>query len=331
MPKDKSGKEKKERSSSDSKVGTIKTSPEQNIPEEVLQQLPPEVKAQLGYKEEQKPIFKAPSGPDAGLSDSIERLREGFEKIGLTLIGRMGEFASTLERVVMTVARIEKVEKSTAETTYFLKGLQKTLENMKRDFNKVVDKIGNLEIDVERIANEVTGLKSQISTAPVPLPLSQQSVNPVEKSSPLSQHVVKEPISPPIDTPIPPENQPTKPVQTPPPPTGQPLAQIHTPSAPSLPTSEITTPPITSSSGTVESIFTNLKSQIKVGANSIMIADLLDNAREQISETCKWTPAIYEIGKLARALRKNNNVLTQTDELEITQLLDQWNNQISQG
>ena len=69
------------------------------------------------------------------------------EKIGLTLIGRMGEFASTLERVVMTVARIEKVENLTAETTYFLKNLQKAIDGFKRDYGKIVDKIDSVELD----------------------------------------------------------------------------------------------------------------------------------------------------------------------------------------
>jgi hypothetical protein len=321
VPKDKSGKEPKETKSPAPGDATGDGAPEQNIPEEVLQQLPPEVKAQLGYKEEEKPIFRGPSGAGAGLSDSIDRLREGFEKIGLTLIGRMGEFASTLERVVMTVARIEKVEKSTAETTYFLKNLQKTLDEFKRDFNKVVDKIGSVEIDVERIANEMTGLKSQIAAGSIPQPSPQQPARPTQMP-PLVTKPQPTPTAQPVASPVQTANTPVSAPQMPP-----------APQAPSTPSSTPANTPTTAAPqpNSVASIFSNLKGQAKVGANSNSIADLLDQAREQISATCKWTPAIYEIGKLARKLRKDNTTLTQNDEIEISQLLDQWKNQITQA
>ncbi len=321
MPKDKSGKEPKETKSPASGDEAGDGSPRQNIPEEVLQQLPPEVKAQLGYKEEEKPIFRGPSGAGAGLSDSIDRLREGFEKIGLTLIGRMGEFASTLERVVMTVARIEKVEKSTAETTYFLKNLQKTLDEFKRDFNKVVDKIGSVEIDVERIANEMANLKSQIAMGPIPQPSPQEPARPTQMPPPITKPQVPTPTAQPVAVPLQTANTPAPTIETPPAP------QIPSTSHPPPANTPTTAAPQPTS---VASIFSNLKGQAKVGANSNSIADLLDQAREQISATCKWTPAIYEIGKLARKLRKDNTTLTQNDEIEISQLLDQWKNQITQ-
>ncbi|MHA1651872.1 MAG: hypothetical protein ACTSYB_16895 [Candidatus Helarchaeota archaeon] len=308
MPKDKSDKEKKKEGGP----------PEQNIPEEVLQQLPPEVKAQLGYQEKQEPIFKPPSEVNPGLSDSIDRLREGFEKIGLTLIGRMGEFASTLERVVMTVGRIEKVEKSTAETNYFLKNLQKTLEGFKRDFARIVDKIDGMEIDIERITREITELKSKIENVPTtPVNYSRPPVTP-----------------PPAVQPGPPVTPPPA-VQPEPPATPPPAVQPEPPATPP-PISQSTisvTPPLEKSQelNPIEAIFSDLKEQIKSGISSVSIADLLDQAREQISQQSKWTPALYEIGKLARKLRKSNTSLAEKDVIEINDLLDQWKNQIIQS
>lgn len=288
-----------------------KAPPDQNIPEEVLRQLPPEVKAQLGYQEEQKPIFRPAEGAGGGLSDSIDRLREGFEKIGLTLIGRMGEFASTLERVVMTVARIEKVEKKTAETTYFLQNLQKTLDGFSRDFGKVLEKIDNIEIDIERIAREIADIKQ----SGVPTMVSA----PTAVALPSVKH-----------TPSTPENPPIK--ASPPPPTSiKPSEVLAAASSPPTPPETPPTPtqaPLPMSDDPVENIFINLKNNVKVGGNPNTVADLLDQAREKISKEHKWTPALYEVGKLARKLRKANSSLSQDDLNEINQLLDQLRSQI---
>ncbi|MHA1265792.1 MAG: hypothetical protein ACTSRS_11220 [Candidatus Helarchaeota archaeon] len=276
----------------------------QNIPEEVLKQLPPEVKAQLGVVEEQKPIFR--TGESSGLSDSIDRLREGFEKIGLTLIGRMGEFASTLERVVMTVGRIEKVEKSTAETTYFLKNLQKILDEFKRDFSKVVDKIDTVEILVERMQTEISNIKNTISSGVI------------SPSTPPTAHVTSSiPTNFQTTTPIPsvkpspsPASSPSSASPSPPPDTSSSSTPSSTPATP------------------LDSVFQNLFHQIRVGMNTRLVADALDQAREQISEVSKWTPAIYELGKIARNLRRTETLLSEQDFNKITEILNQCKSQI---
>ncbi|NVM53894.1 MAG: hypothetical protein HWN66_09345 [Candidatus Helarchaeota archaeon] len=282
MPKDKS-----------EKGETARKGPsEQTIPEEVLKQLPPDVKAQLGYVEEQKPIFKPPSGVNAGLSDSIDRLREGFEKIGLTLIGRMGEFASTLERVVMTVARIEKVENLTAETTYFLKNLQKTLDGFTRNFNKIVDQIDNIEINIEQMSKEIEDLKKIASSGQI-IPIPPQPI-----ATPAT-------IIPEIST-------------------NRPLA---TPSEPSPPTQKPAPP---AAKDPIDILFIDLQDQIKVGANTKKIADILDHARETISAASKWIPEIYQIRKLAQKLRKLDTPLSQKESDEIINLLNQCKKQMKQ-
>jgi len=267
----------------------------QNIPEEVLKQLPAEVKAQLGYVEEQKPIFKPASGANPGLSDSIDRLREGFEKIGLTLIGRMGEFASTLERVMMTVARIEKVENLTAEITYFLKNLQKVLDGFERNFNKVVDKMDNVEIDIERMAREITDLRKGIASGAIAMP---QAVVPQR----------------PVATPQPAMNQSTTNVVNNSSP--QPTNHTQTPS----PAQDAT---LQSAGGPLSSVFAELNNKFRAGMNTQLAADILDQARETISEGTKWTPAIYELGKVARNLRRTEELLSTDDYNKIKDILDQ--------
>lgn len=301
---------------------------EQKIPEEVLKQLPPEVRAQLGYVEEQQPIFKPPPGAGSDLSNSIDRLREGFEKIGLTLIGRMGEFASTLERVVMTVARIEKVENQTAEVTYFLKNLQKTLDGFSRDVGKVLDKVDNVTLDIEQMKRTISELKAGVVIgAPVQVPTHPRAPPSPVMQPPAPQPPVAHPLppQPPVAHPIAPQQPVASPVAQPTPPV-TPVAEpiIEAPSAPEQ-------EEIPEAAGSiVNNLFSNLQVQIKVGVSSNSMADLLDSARETISKECKWSPAIYEIGKSARQLRKSNTKMTEKDVNELNKSIEQWKKQISQ-
>lgn len=289
------------------------TPEEQNIPPEVLQQLPPEVRSQLGYVEEQQPIFKSAIGENKGLGDSIDRLREGFEKIGLTLIGRMGEFASTLERVVMTVARIEKVENLTAETTYFLKNLQKTLEEFGRDFKKITNRMDDLASGFEDVKKEVAELKSGKMISP---PIR------TERRAPARPKIAESPVES-----IPPIESPESFVKE------EPEMPIASPEISSSIQSEQTAAESISVKieGTdVDMIFESVQGQIKEGIPTTAMAEILDQAREIISQTCKWTPAIYEIGKLARKLRKDNEVLSESDCVDLLKKLQEWKSQILQ-
>ncbi len=303
----------------------------QNIPEEVLKQLPPEVKAQLGYVEEQKPIFQSASG-NTGLAGSIDRLREGIEKIGLTLIGRMGEFASTLERVVMTVSRIDKVEKSTAETTYFLKNLQKTLEDFKRDFNKIVDKVDNLSLLTEKMSTELEGLRQNVATGYPTQAVPPAPVRPIAQPVAIVQSSEIKPLfpQPPISQPLP---QPALSTSTPEPP-----AIIHSLSKKPLSNTPMAAkpvasppPPAKSSDNPTITLIYNIQAQMLIEANPAYAADLLDQVRETISKQSKWTPAVYEIGKLARKLRKAGTPISQTDLNEINTILEQCKSQIAQN
>jgi len=331
LPKEDSKKEKK----------TSEESEGQNIPPEVLAQLPPEVRAQLGIVEEQKPIFKLADGESKGLSNSIDRLREGFEKIGLTLIGRMGEFASTLERVVMTVARIEKVENLTAETSYFLKNLQKTFEGYNRDFKKITDKIEDLGAGFEMVRKELAELKAIRAVSPQAMAEPQSPAIPhvhfnVPESAPqrapvenafTKKHEI--PIANSVEVPaIPAESVPiSKPsavvsLNRPPAlkPSAKPVAPVPAP-----------THAITTGGTDVNIILDNLQAQVKAGISSASMADLLDQAREIISQNCKWTPAIYEIGKLARKLRKDSMALSENECIDLSKKILEWKAQILQA
>jgi hypothetical protein len=290
----------------------------QNIPPEVLAQLPPEVRAQLGVVEEQKPIFRPATGENKGLSDSIDRLREGFEKIGLTLIGRMGEFASTLERVVMTVARIEKVENLTAETTYFLKNLQKTFEGYNRDFKKMTDKIEELGLGFEVVRKEIAELKMIRAVNP---PVMAESLPHAAPLGVVYNERHEIPVANSIDVPIiPAESAPIS----------RPSAVVTSHPAPA-PKSSAPAPPMTAGGTNVNVIFDNLQAQVKVGIASNSMADILDQAREIISQNCKWTPAIYEIGKVARKYRKDSAVLSENECIDLSKKIAEWKTQIIQS
>lgn len=290
----------------------------QNIPPEVLAQLPPEVRAQLGVVEEQKPIFRPPTGESKGLSDSIDRLREGFEKIGLTLIGRMGEFASTLERVVMTVARIEKVENLTAETTYFLKNLQKTFDAYNRDFKKITDRIEDLGTGFEAVRREIAELKTMRAVNPPVM------AEPLPQAAPLGvafneRHEI--PAANSIEVPtIPAESAPIS----------RPSAMVTSNPAPA-PKSTASAPPVTAGGTNINIILENVRAQVKAGIAAVAMADILDQAREIISQNSKWTPAVYEIGKFARKLRKDNAVLSENECTDLSKKIAEWKAQILQA
>lgn len=320
LPKEDSKKERKEKKgiktedeSEEQKIPSedqIRVTEEQNIPPEVLQQLPSEVRSQLGYIEDQQPIFKPAIGESKGLSDSIDRLREGFEKIGLTLIGRMGEFASTLERVVMTVARIEKVENLTAETTYFLKNMQKTIEGFGRDFKKITDRMDDLTTGFENVKKELTELKSErLGGPPIPsipriptIPQVRRSPDESLSSTEPSEVVINKESG--IPTAIP---------------------EIISPLQAESASAEVST-----GGNDVNMIFENVQKQIKAGMPTAAIGEILDQARENISQICKWTPAIYEIGKLARKLRKDTSVLSKSDSINLSKKVQEWKAQIIQ-
>ena len=308
LPKEDPKKEKK-----------IQGEPEgQNIPPEVLAQLPPEVRAQLGVVEEQKPIFRPADGENKGLSNSIDRLREGFEKIGLTLIGRMGEFASTLERVVMTVARIEKVENLTAETTYFLKNLQKTFDGYNRDFKKMGDRIEELGLGFEVVRREIAELKTIRAVSPPVM------VEPVPQAVPVSNAFNEKQITP-IGNSV---EVPTIPAESAP--ISRPSAVVTSNSSPASKPSN-PAPRVTAGGTNVNIIFDNIQAQVKVGISSISIADILDQAREIISQNSKWTPAIYEIGKVARKYRKDSAVLSENECIDLSKKIAEWKAQILQA
>ena len=135
----------------------------QDIPKEVLEQLPDSVKAELGVEtspQKKEGVFSSEEARN--ITEGMNRMSTAFEKIGLTLIGRMGEFATTLERIMMIVARIEKVENLVAEMKYFMKGLQKTLDGLQRS----VDNVSNMDVSAE--LSELKKISEYLAPAPPP-------------------------------------------------------------------------------------------------------------------------------------------------------------------
>ncbi|MHA1230987.1 MAG: hypothetical protein ACTSRP_03695 [Candidatus Helarchaeota archaeon] len=191
---------------------------DQNIPPEVMAELPPEVKAQLGVEEkkEQQTLF-APGTDTSNITDSLNRLREGFEKIGLTLIGRMGEFTTTLERVSMSVQRIDKVESVASEVSYQLKKLEKKLDEFNMNFSKISKFTDSVTLTLNEIKKELAELKTK-----APVQVVQQ---PISQVQPITTQSTVQPAPQPIQQPAQPV-QPTQPTATPKPqPASQPVSQ----------------------------------------------------------------------------------------------------------
>ena len=166
---------------------------DQNIPPEVMEKLPPEIKAQLGVEEPKKQTtLFAPGTDTSNISESLARLREGFEKIGLTLIGRMGEFTTTLERVSLSVQRIDKVESAASEVSYLLKKTEKKFDEFNVTFSKITQTTDQLTFALKKIQDDIEELKKrpvsqvvmQPSVTPAPVPTPAPTPTPASAPTP---------------------------------------------------------------------------------------------------------------------------------------------------
>ncbi|MHA1271071.1 MAG: hypothetical protein ACTSPY_14860 [Candidatus Helarchaeota archaeon] len=336
---------------------------DQNIPPEVMDKLPPEIRAQLGVeeKQEQKTIF-APGTDTANIVDSLARLREGFEKIGLTLIGRMGEFTTTLERVSMAVGRIDKVESVASEVSYSLKKLEKKLDDFNENISRMTkssEEFTNALIEIKR---DIAELKSR------PAVIQQVQPSQVQPIQPQVQPQVSE--IPKIETTVP---APSKPIES----TSIPITQekvvpqdtatstesvdipkiegspiqkeveqsIKVPEIEGGPikpniTEEVSVPSIESEpiapkeagsfaadatpEALIEMTFQSLAEQLQLNLPNFKIADILDSARDSLHNTMGWHPVIYNIGKEARTLRRTEGNLTQATIDYLLLKFDEW-------
>ncbi|NHI91174.1 MAG: hypothetical protein EAX96_01640 [Candidatus Lokiarchaeota archaeon] len=267
-----------------------------DIPPEVLEQLPDSVKQELGIETDSKEKEEIFSSEEAkNITEGMNRMSTAFEKIGLTLIGRMGEFATTLERVMMIVARIEKVENLVAEMKYFMKGLQKTLDNLQRS----VDNVTAMDF-----TSELKELKTLLSGAPIPT-VTPSTTNPIEKV----QEVPLEPVIH-IETPqinLTPTNTSDK---------VTPLDDL-----------------IANSQGNgvhlAKKAIEVLEKYLEPGLKSNEIADELEKCKTFISEKYKWIPALYEIGKVARQYKtKKDTPITPKDIIALKQEMNVWSQKL---
>ncbi len=272
----------------------------ENIPIEVWNTLPDHIKKEIDPNYEPpppEPIFKGVS-PD--LADSLNRLRDGFEKIGLTLIGRMGEFATTLERVMMAVARIDKVENLVSEIKYFLKGLQKTLDNVDSTLNKLDTTVIAFELE-----NIKKMLQSGIPTASTPVNPQPVKVNP--KPAPVSINVENSKTAEPAP-------KPAAPIQ----------AEAEVISSGDLPLEKLikekTTP-----KEKVQKVFAFMNNLLNSEISYPILVKNLELTRDAISQCYKWVPTLYDIGKSVRKYKpKKDPKLSPETINEIRQNLEQW-------
>ena len=333
---------------------------EQNIPPEVMEKLPPEIRAQLGIeakKEEPKTIF-APGTDTKNITDSLARLRDGFEKIGLTLIGRMGEFTTTLERVSMAVGKIDKVESSASEVTYLMKKIEKKLDEFNVNFSKMTKNNENISFTLNQIKNDINELKNrpvQPEIQQVPVQSVQPEILPVQ-SIPQPQITVQTEVPTPI---IPTKTISNSTTQDSPkipkidipeiegePINNEEIAGINVPDIEGepiipLPTQSTEVPSIEGeaiqnkqepesfdSDATpnvlIEMTFDSLSEQIQPDIPFFKMAEILDLTRDNLQKTVGWDPIIYSIGKEARNLRRSEGNIDYQGVVSLLEKINEW-------
>jgi archaellum component FlaC len=353
---------------------------DQNIPPEVLEKLPPEVKSQLGIEEKKEPkTLFAPGTDTSDISESLARLREGFEKIGLTLIGRMGEFTTTLERVSLTVQRIDKVESSASEANYNMKKIEKKLDEFNVNFTKMADKYEEFSFVLNQIKNDIAELKGgKITSVTQPTqaiktqktqiqaPAATVEENPTEPTTQpemeasIPEQAKVQPIVPePPEAPKVSEAQEVEPskfeVQLPDI-EGEPIARetptIEIPDIEGEPIKpnaqpEVEIPQIeggaiekeeekpmefkedATSDILLEMTFDSLIEQIQVNMPFFKMADILDSTRDSLQKSIGWDPVIYQIGKEARNLRRNEGNLDDNTVTYLQEKINEWKNKLA--
>lgn len=273
----------------------------ENIPPEVWEQLPDNIKKEIDPDYEPPPPTAIFQGASPDLNESLNRLRDGFEKIGLTLIGRMGEFATTLERVMMAVARLDKVENLVSEVKYLLKGLQKTLDNVNITLNKF-DSM-NLTLELENIKNML-----QDSGATITLPTKTSPpkvIGKPEKVKPTEQANAKE------------ISKPTEPTE--------PISEENTSTSPLEQIIEEKIEPTEK----VQKLFVCLKTIVTTSMTYDDLAKNLELARDAISQCYRWVPILYDIGKAARKYKSKSSANLSTEDInEIQKNLVTWEEKI---
>ncbi|MFX0138944.1 MAG: hypothetical protein ACFFDN_35210 [Candidatus Hodarchaeota archaeon] len=280
----------------------------ENIPIEVWNTLPDHIKKEIDPNYEPpapEPIFK---GASSDLTDSINRLRDGFEKIGLTLIGRMGEFATTLERVMMAVARIDKVENLVSEIKYFLKGLQKTLDNVDSTLNKM---------DTTVLTYELENIKKMLQRG---IPTTTTPVSP----QPVKVRPQPAPVSAKIESP-----KVTKPAPKPAP---EPAVSIEPETeviiAEELPLEKLIKEK-TKPKDKVQKIFAFMNKLIDSEISYPKLVTNLELTRDAISQCYKWVPTLYDIGKSVRKYKPKKDAKVPPETIdEIRENLKQWEKKI---
>ena len=263
----------------------------QEIPQDVMDELPDSVKAELGMDTGPKKDEEIFSSEQAkSMTEAMNRMSDGFSKIGLTLIGRMGEFATTLERIMMIVARIEKVENLVAEMKYFMKGLQKTLGNLENSVNN----LSNMDFAAEltQMKNLLANVPTGNLPAPAPAPQNTPSAPaPIEQSKPVAPAPSAPTTSATTNTPL--DDLIANPVGE-----GIELAKL-------------------SLDKVLESVQDSVKSEL--------VAELLEKCKEFISQKYKWSPTLYEIGKIARQFKSKKDVaITNEDITNLKAEVEKW-------
>jgi hypothetical protein len=83
----------------------------------------------------------------------------------------------------------------------------------------------------------------------------------------------------------------------------------------------------------VEEVFSMIVQRAQGGADAHSLSKVIDNARDTISKSWKWHPALYELGAFSRKLRNNfkENELPSKEMVQLLmQKISEWKDKMAE-
>ena len=75
--------------------------------------------------------------------------------------------------------------------------------------------------------------------------------------------------------------------------------------------------------------FDSLIEQIQANMPFFKMADILDSTRDSLQKSIGWDPVIYQIGKEARNLRRNEGNLDDNTVTYLQEKINEWKNKLA--
>jgi division protein CdvB (Snf7/Vps24/ESCRT-III family) len=261
-----------------------------------------------------------------GLKETMDKMTTSFE--GIASLADLGSLAKTLKPDIK-------------ELTDALSGIRELRQSIS-DLAKQTASIGDMKVLTSELRVAMREIRSAMSSGSVATPIS----TPAASSPPVPKPtmVVKRPSTTAPTPTIKTEEKPkvysagrTK-ISTP---TASPISE--TPEKPSIAPSvkqaaiqseakskagkEKKVPDI------VEEVFSMIVQRAQGGADAHSLSKVIDNARDTISKSWKWHPALYELGAFSRKLRNNfkENELPSKEMVQLLmQKISEWKDKMAE-